>query len=520
MNRFLKSTTALITAASLVISSSGLALAQVAGLTEEELVTLQQQVREDATLSEADKAARLDEIKTALKEKRQAARKEERKAEKKEERKAERQAAKAAEQAQQQEPAATEQPQQTEQAQEQTQQQTQQQPAQTGEPQAEDPVANEKAAMEQAKREERRAERRAERKAEREAARAQGNVLPADAQAQADAAAEQQQQSEAVAATGDAQGEVTTDTVTEDEVRSAEDEFTATAAPKKDDGLSKAQKLALFGIGALAVGALLKNGDKVVSNTGDRVVVQTDDGYRVLKDDDILLRRPGSQVQTETFRDGSTRTRVAYADGSQVVTIRAADGRVLRRTKVLADGREVQLFDDTRTRAPVQVAQLPTPQQNYFAYNDTVSQSDLQAAMQATGANPYDRSFSLAQIRNIDAVRRLVPEIAVDNIRFNTGSAAIRPQQAQSLATLGSAIRAAIQANPAEVFLIEGHTDAVGGADMNLALSDRRAETVALALSQYFEVPPENLVVQGYGEADLKVPTYDAEQANRRVAVR
>ena len=99
-------------------------------------------------------------------------------------------------------------------------------------------------------------------------------------------------------------------------------------------------------------------------------------------------------------------------------------------------------------------------------------------------------------------------------------SAAIRPQQAQSLATLGSAIRAAIQANPAEVFLIEGHTDAVGGADMNLALSDRRAETVALALSQYFEVPPENLVVQGYGEADLKVPTYDAEQANRRVAVR
>ena len=60
----------------------------------------------------------------------------------------------------------------------------------------------------------------------------------------------------------------------------------------------------------------------------------------------------------------------------------------------------------------------------------------------------------------------------------------------------------------------------MGAATYNLALSDRRAETVALALTEYFDVPPENMVVQGYGESDLAVQTLDAERVNRRVAVR
>jgi len=43
---------------------------------------------------------------------------------------------------------------------------------------------------------------------------------------------------------------------------------------------------------------------------------------------------------------------------------------------------------------------------------------------------------------------------------------------------------------------------------------------VAKALTEYFDVPPENLVVQGYGESELLVPTGSDERANRRVAVR
>ena len=67
--------------------------------------------------------------------------------------------------------------------------------------------------------------------------------------------------------------------------------------------------------------------------------------------------------------------------------------------------------------------------------------------------------------------------------------------------------------NPRELFLIEGHTDAVGGAATNLALSDRRAESVALALSEIFGVPAENMIVQGYGERYLKVQTRPPSRA-------
>ncbi len=74
--------------------------------------------------------------------------------------------------------------------------------------------------------------------------------------------------------------------------------------------------------------------------------------------------------------------------------------------------------------------------------------------------------------------------------------------------------------NPGEVFLIEGHTDAVGSDEDNLSLSDRRAQAVADVLSQQFGVPRENLVTQGYGKQFLLIPTDGPERRNRRVVVR
>jgi len=68
--------------------------------------------------------------------------------------------------------------------------------------------------------------------------------------------------------------------------------------------------------------------------------------------------------------------------------------------------------------------------------------------------------------------------------------------------------------------MVERYTDAVGNADDNLTWSDRRAEAVALILTDEFGVPPENLVTQGYGEQYLKVPTDGPELLNRRVSVR
>ena len=333
----------------------------------------------------------------------------------------------------------------------------------------------------------------------------------------------------AVEGEADATATVETEEVTEENSRSADEDFETSAAGTEtaaatdsggDRGLSNFEKALILGLGAAVVGQALNNGDEVVSNSGDRVVVRQDNGeLRVLKDDDALLRQPGSQVSTETFSDGSTRTTVLREDGTKIVTIRAADGRVVRRARVFEDGSQIVLFDDTEVAEPVNTAELPTVEQETI----DLAQSDedaLRLALANAEARQLDRSYSLRQIRQIEQVRFLAPQIELDAITFATGSAAIQPSQAEELRALGNAMSALIEERPGEVFLIEGHTDTVGDASYNLALSDRRAETVALALSQYFGVPPENMITQGYGESQLKIAREGDIRENRRAVIR
>ena len=110
--------------------------------------------------------------------------------------------------------------------------------------------------------------------------------------------------------------------------------------------------------------------------------------------------------------------------------------------------------------------------------------------------------------------------VDIDTINFDTGAFTVTPDQAARLSTMAAAINQAIRGSPQEVFLIEGYTDAVGADIDNLSLSDRRAQSVATVLTQQFQVPPENLTTQGYGEQFLKVNTQNASRENRRVTVR
>ncbi|MFN4191426.1 MAG: OmpA family protein [Tabrizicola sp.] len=330
-----------------------------------------------------------------------------------------------------------------------------------------------------------------------------------------------------------------TETITDANARSSAQEFAAppvALAEGKKSGLSDLEKAGLLVLGALAVGAIIKNNRaaatdttvstmgpqeaRVVSNTGDRVIVLQPDGtYRVLKDDDTVIRRPGSTVRTETFKDGSTRTIVERADGTQVVTIRDATGRVLRRATYDGLGREVILIDDLAEEEPIIVRDLPRPQKRIV-----ISSKDQDIALKRElariEAERVGRTFSLRQIREIPAVRALAATLDVTPVTFASGSAAVAPQQARNLADLGRLMQDLLAENPREIFLIEGHTDATGKAAMNLALSDRRAESVALALTEYFDIPPENMVVQGYGETELLIDTQANEPRNRRVEVR
>ena len=370
--------------------------------------------------------------------------------------------------------------------------------------------------------------------AEAEALATAAQEAEASALKDAEIVAEQTEAQELAAVTATTDGateapaaEVSTEVVTAEETRSSDQEFTAPVnrsaeAPRAESGgLSNLEKAGLLALGALAVGAIMQNGQRVAATSGDRVIVEDNSGrFQVLKDDDALIRQPGSTVETRRFDDGSTTTTVTRDDGSRVVTIRDASGRVLRRSVVDTLGRETLLIDDIVQVAPVNTTILPPAPQRQITAGDRTDRDALRAALREAELRDLGRSFSLRQVREIVEVRELAPEISLEDITFRSGSAAIQPSEAEQLREIGLLMRQMIRDNPREIFLVEGYTDAVGSAAMNLLLSDRRAESVALALTEYFDVPPENMVVQGYGERFLKIPTLEAERLNRRVAVR
>jgi outer membrane protein OmpA-like peptidoglycan-associated protein len=339
--------------------------------------------------------------------------------------------------------------------------------------------------------------------------------------------------------TAAAAADVVIETVTDSSSRSSSEEFrgptradrdrgndaprgeSSTVAPLPKGGLSDLERAGLLVLGAAVVGAILTAGQRVEANTGDRVVVVDDDGrYRVLKDDDALLRQPGSEMRTERFADGSTRTTVIREDGARIVTIRDSAGRALRCVRIEPDGREYLLIDDTRPVEPVVLRDLPPPMYNDISFQEATDRESLRAAMLAAEQRDLGRSFTLRQVRDLAEVRALSPLINLEAVTFATGSAAVQSSQAERLRQVGLLMRDLVSETPTELFLIEGYTDAVGNAGYNLLLSDRRAESVALALTEYFGVPAENMVIQGYGESFLRVATQEAERLNRRVAVR
>ena len=159
------------------------------------------------------------------------------------------------------------------------------------------------------------------------------------------------------------------------------------------------------------------------------------------------------------------------------------------------------------------------PRERYIVEAEGARPEDIYGVFMEPPVERIDRRYTLDQVRFSAPLRDRMPRVDLD-VTFDTGSWQLSPEQVDRLGAIAEGINRALQRNPGEVFMVEGHTDAVGADVDNLSLSDRRAEAVAVALTEQFQVPAENLVTQGYGEQYLKVPTDGPEQANRRVALR
>jgi outer membrane protein OmpA-like peptidoglycan-associated protein len=263
-----------------------------------------------------------------------------------------------------------------------------------------------------------------------------------------------------------------------------------------------------------------------------RVIVKEGDNRLFIQhDEDARFRIPGAKFGTMTAADGTTITTINRPDGSQIVTITDKDGNLIRRTRKLPNGQVIVLIDrkpeapDRRLKTIDYFKRLPPivlniPRQDYVVESQRASPQQLQLALQAPPVEMVERPYSLDEIRQSERLRDKVRRIDVDTVTFEFGQAAVPPDQVGSLAEIGRALAAIIRRDPGQVYLIEGHTDAVGTDIANLALSDRRAESVADILTAYYDIPAENLVTQGYGEQYLKIPTEAPERQNRRVTVR
>jgi outer membrane protein OmpA-like peptidoglycan-associated protein len=271
----------------------------------------------------------------------------------------------------------------------------------------------------------------------------------------------------------------------------------------------------------------VREGDRLLIEEPGRVIIQQGGQTIIRHNEDDRFRWQAQNVHIER-RGADMVTVFERSDGSRVYTVNDESGRLLRRYRRLPDGREIIIIDNRYSGPPNPFGyfvDLPPPviripRERYIVEDEDAQPNDIDYALWAAPVDYIDRPYTLDEIRYSLPLRERMPRVDLNTVTFDTGSWEAAPEQVEHLAVIADGINRAIAANPGEVFLIEGHTDAVGSDIDNLSLSDRRAESVALVLSQQFGVPPENLTTQGYGAHYLKIPTQGPERANRRVTVR
>jgi len=239
-------------------------------------------------------------------------------------------------------------------------------------------------------------------------------------------------------------------------------------------------------------------------------------------------------VGYEKLADDRIRETVTRPSGKKLITIRNTTGEVAQREIVMPGGRSFTLAAGTGSGLPdfqggglwrdpgddLPPLRLSIPADDYVLDADEVEADDVEFFLVQPPVERVARVYSLEEVKRSARIRDSVRRLEIGDLTFESGESTLPRNQVGSLQEIADAMLELLDRNPAETFLIEGHTDAVGDDTSNLALSDDRALEVARILSEDYDVPPENLATQGYGETFLKVKTEKSEPANRRVTIR
>jgi len=116
-----------------------------------------------------------------------------------------------------------------------------------------------------------------------------------------------------------------------------------------------------------------------------------------------------------------------------------------------------------------------------------------------------------------DVKKELPPDRLCMNLdmEFDTGKADIKPQYRDNIAKVGEFM----QQYPTTTAIIEGHTDNVGSYDINMKLSQQRAENVVAYLVKNFGIEASRLEAKGFGYTRRIAynSTPEGRQKNRRI---
>lgn len=128
------------------------------------------------------------------------------------------------------------------------------------------------------------------------------------------------------------------------------------------------------------------------------------------------------------------------------------------------------------------------PQAPNSIFAAEVGDEEMWNQLTAAPLEPLPRRYSRRQVvekpdfvMNLPEVREAMPSIELDTITFGFNEAFVREEEIFDLDRIARMIESVVAAHPDEIFMIEGHTDAVGSDGYNLRLSRQRALAVKAA---------------------------------------
>jgi OmpA-OmpF porin, OOP family len=178
------------------------------------------------------------------------------------------------------------------------------------------------------------------------------------------------------------------------------------------------------------------------------------------------------------------------------------------RVRIHADGRYFKLYLEDKRVGNLPNLEFARSNKLVFDYNHTQVSGKIHPPMitnisiNAGGKDMYDALMADGRV-------------TLQGIYFDTGSDRIRPESSGTLKEIADMLK---QYGDLKL-VIEGHTDNVGDAAANQALSEKRAAAVASALADTYKVDASRLTSKGFGAAKpaAKNETPEGRQQNRRV---